>query len=93
MTAIAPPILTLPNVGRFLVDTEHSAYIIDMDANTFERWPAAPEASTLHGDGTALRVQGVSCKVGEPMTVAWFDSDGHSGLRNTTPVVSIVPTP
>jgi hypothetical protein len=91
MTA-APPLTTLPTTGRFIVETEHSDYIIDMAARTFERWPAAANANILHGDGTALSVVGLSCIVGEPMRIDWRDGSRFDH-RVTTPVVSIVPTP
>lgn len=87
-TATAPPLVTLPGEGRFIVETEHSAYIIDMDAHTFERWPAAPDASTLHGDGKPLNIIGLSCFVGASMLIEWRDGSRHQ-MRRTTPVVSI----
>lgn len=93
MTAVAPPLTTLPSEGRYVVETEHSAYVVDMDARTFERWPAAPAASVLHGDGKPLNVVDMACVVGEPMRADWRDDGGQLAFRITTPVVSIVPTP
>ena len=78
---------SLPDAGRFLVTTEHSSYVVDVDARTFtrHRGEAAPYATGC--DDTETPYYGLVCDVGFPMQ--WHAPLGRAG--HSTRVVSIDP--
>lgn len=54
--------------GAYLVETEASRYVIDLDDMTITRQPRTLDASYLPGDDTAVDLlQVVECTVGRPM--------------------------
>lgn len=76
----------IPRTGRWLVDTEHSRYIIDMDAKTATRHRVRAGAAVLpvKRDGDVVPFERIDCRVGERLfhESAWY-------WRRSTPVVSI----
>ena len=77
--------------GRFFVNTEHSAYGVDLDGHTVTRIPFHDGAAFLRGDCDPVTLVEVRlCRVGLP---AIFILDGLAPegetIRTTTRVVSI----
>nr|QOL00362.1 hypothetical protein [uncultured organism] len=77
--------------GTFVVETSHSAYLIDTDARTAERWPAHPGAPALQGDGTPLMYREIHCVIGDDLTIVYAPTNEKpTGFqRSATQVESI----
>jgi hypothetical protein len=88
----SPVITTLPTSGRYIVDTLHSTYSIDVDRCVLTRTPMHDEAATLRSDDAPLWLQQVHCVVGEPMRLELMvEPLGGAFYRTTTPVLGITP--
>lgn len=86
MTAAAK-LLTLPTSGRFIVDTEHDMYDVDLDARLAIWHDLATEATGQHVEPEVFLFDNVECVVGDAMM---FDVDAVSP-RATPIVLGITP--
>lgn len=91
MTAAVARIDTIPATGRYIVDTLHSTYDVDLDRCVFVRTPMHDEASNLQADDEPVSFVIVSCEVGKPMRLLCRTADGAGFVRTTTNVLGITP--
>ena len=77
--------------GRWRIRTEHSSYVLDLDARTITRDPQHADASELSNDGATIPLVAlVRCEIGRGMNaiIQHPDRDCQT-TRATTPVVKI----
>lgn len=77
--------------GTYFVNTEHSAYLVNLDDRYVTRTPVQGEASVLRGDASKVSlVRILRCEVGYSarFVVTGLAEVGPT-LRTTSPVVSI----
>lgn len=70
------------------VETEHSTYHFDTDAQVFTRFPAFADASRLDGDGNSQPYLAIGVwppRIGQPM----FIDLANGKVRTTTPVLRV----
>lgn len=94
---------TLPSdaTGSWLVTTETSSYLLDLDAQTATRYPGTGTGNDmdhlvadLRRDADAIPLLGVTCTVGKLMVLALdLRGDGVLTARLTTAVTRIEPVP
>lgn len=67
MTATLEPLATLPDVGRFIIDTADRVYTINLDTKSIERLCIDDEAAGRVAEPEAFYLDRViECRVGEP---------------------------
>ena len=87
--------------GVWLVTTESSRYLLDLDHHWVTRLPgdqahgAGRQAVSLRGDGQPLQLVALAaCRPGMPMLMlVVIREDGLVTVRRTTPVRAITPLP
>lgn len=82
-----------PDAGQWVITTESSRYVLDLERGTAIRFPEDDSASELRRDSYPFIIADMTADIGEPMTLLAnalnTDADVWT-IRATTPVTSIV---